>query len=194
MVDGVLTPVPGYAVVQGIFIGVVAAFVILITIVGPEYVHSLFSSRLHLLIVYRDATSLGNMLPTSKSTRRRSKKVVDVMMPWWMMTKLAKNGSTRWPKARMRDDRRDRLRDTISCLDGMRLNDYGIRIIDHTFLNQLVGVHKSCTSRIVSIDEMLISATKYLVSSVMSTSSNPCRLSRVDQNPNQDDPSSLVTK
>jgi SHS family lactate transporter-like MFS transporter len=36
MVDGVLTPVPGYAIVQGIFIGVVAAFVILITIVGPE--------------------------------------------------------------------------------------------------------------------------------------------------------------
>ena len=44
MVHGVLTPVPGYAMVQGIFIGVVSAFVILITIVGPEYVHSLFSS------------------------------------------------------------------------------------------------------------------------------------------------------
>ncbi|KAN0074572.1 MFS general substrate transporter [Tylopilus felleus] len=36
MVDGVLTVVPGYATVQGIFIGVVAGFVILITIIGPE--------------------------------------------------------------------------------------------------------------------------------------------------------------
>ena len=50
MVRGVRTLVPGYAIVQGIFIGVVAAFVILITIVGPEYVHSLFSSQLQLLI------------------------------------------------------------------------------------------------------------------------------------------------
>ncbi|KAI9456312.1 carboxylic acid transporter protein [Boletus coccyginus] len=36
VVRGVRTVVPGYAMVQGIFIGVVAAFVILITIVGPE--------------------------------------------------------------------------------------------------------------------------------------------------------------
>lgn len=41
MVDGVLTVVPGYATVQGIFIGVVAGFVILITIIGPECVHHL---------------------------------------------------------------------------------------------------------------------------------------------------------
>ncbi|KAJ3510375.1 hypothetical protein NLJ89_g4715 [Agrocybe chaxingu] len=34
--DGVPTDVPDYALVQGIFIGVVAAFVIFITIVGPE--------------------------------------------------------------------------------------------------------------------------------------------------------------
>ncbi|KAH0826254.1 carboxylic acid transporter protein [Lanmaoa asiatica] len=36
MENGVLKAVPGYAEVQGIFIGVVAAFVILITVVGPE--------------------------------------------------------------------------------------------------------------------------------------------------------------
>lgn len=36
--NGVRTAIPGYAEVQGIFIGAVAAFVILITIVGPEYV------------------------------------------------------------------------------------------------------------------------------------------------------------
>ncbi|KAG8214309.1 carboxylic acid transporter protein [Butyriboletus roseoflavus] len=36
MINGKLQTVPGYAMVQGIFIGVVAAFVILITIVGPE--------------------------------------------------------------------------------------------------------------------------------------------------------------
>ena len=43
MKNGVLTAVPGYAEVQGIFIGVVAAFVILITIVGPECVCVLFT-------------------------------------------------------------------------------------------------------------------------------------------------------
>lgn len=36
IVDGVPTDVPDYAKVQGIFVGVVAAFVICISIVGPE--------------------------------------------------------------------------------------------------------------------------------------------------------------
>ncbi len=34
--NGVPTDVPDYATVQGILIGVVAAFVIIITIIGPE--------------------------------------------------------------------------------------------------------------------------------------------------------------
>ena len=51
--NGVLTAVPGYATVQGIFIGVVAAFVILITVVGPEYVYRFLASRLRKLIVCR---------------------------------------------------------------------------------------------------------------------------------------------
>lgn len=37
-VHGKVTTVSDYATVQGIFIGVVAAYVILITIFGPEYV------------------------------------------------------------------------------------------------------------------------------------------------------------
>lgn len=41
MENGVLKTVPGYAMVQGIFIGVVAAFVIFITTLGPEYVQAL---------------------------------------------------------------------------------------------------------------------------------------------------------
>lgn len=40
MKNGVMTTVPGYATVQGIFIGVVATFVIIITIIGPEYAYS----------------------------------------------------------------------------------------------------------------------------------------------------------
>lgn len=36
--NGVVTDVPDYATVQGILIGVVAAFVVVITILGPEYV------------------------------------------------------------------------------------------------------------------------------------------------------------
>ena len=75
--NGVQTAVPGYAKVQGIFIGVVAAFVILITIVGPEYVYLLV--RFLTAVVY-DVTSLGNMLPTLNSTRRRSKKVQDMTL------------------------------------------------------------------------------------------------------------------
>lgn len=38
--NGVTTVVPDYAKVQGILIGVVAAFVVFITIIGPEYVSS----------------------------------------------------------------------------------------------------------------------------------------------------------
>ncbi|KAG6855937.1 hypothetical protein H0H87_009280 [Tephrocybe sp. NHM501043] len=38
VVNGVLKNVPDYATVQGILIGVVAAFVVFITIIGPEYV------------------------------------------------------------------------------------------------------------------------------------------------------------
>lgn len=38
--NGVTTVVPDYAKVQGILIGVVAAFVVFITIIGPEYVPS----------------------------------------------------------------------------------------------------------------------------------------------------------
>ncbi|KAG6847963.1 hypothetical protein H0H93_004606, partial [Arthromyces matolae] len=36
VIDGVLTDVPDYAKVQGILIGVVAAFVLIVTILGPE--------------------------------------------------------------------------------------------------------------------------------------------------------------
>lgn len=36
IVNGVVTDVPDYAKVQGIFIGVVAAFVFCVTLVGPE--------------------------------------------------------------------------------------------------------------------------------------------------------------
>lgn len=35
-VDGTLKNVPDYATVQGIFIGTVAAYVLLVTIFGPE--------------------------------------------------------------------------------------------------------------------------------------------------------------
>ena len=41
VVKGKPTVVPDYATVQGILIGVVAAFVICVTIVAPEYVFSL---------------------------------------------------------------------------------------------------------------------------------------------------------
>lgn len=38
VVDGVVTNVADYATVQGIFIGTVAAYVLIVTIFGPEYV------------------------------------------------------------------------------------------------------------------------------------------------------------
>lgn len=40
--NGVPTIVPDYATVQGILVGVVAAFVVIITIIGPECVLSPF--------------------------------------------------------------------------------------------------------------------------------------------------------
>jgi len=43
--DGVPTVVPDYATVQGILIGVVAAFVIFITIIGPEHHGSHFEKH-----------------------------------------------------------------------------------------------------------------------------------------------------
>jgi len=43
--NGVPTIVPDYATVQGIFVGVVAAFVILMTIIGPEHHSSRFEQR-----------------------------------------------------------------------------------------------------------------------------------------------------
>ena len=39
IVDG--KPTPDYATVQGIFIGVVAIFTLLMTVIGPEYVFSI---------------------------------------------------------------------------------------------------------------------------------------------------------
>lgn len=106
MENGVMKEVPGYAIVQGIFIGVVAAFVILVTIVGPEYVYPWFASRLRSLIICCcDATVLGIMLPTLNSTRRRSKKAVDVMMQLWRVTmKRAELRSRRWTKGAQRHD------------------------------------------------------------------------------------------
>lgn len=38
VVDGVVKNVANYATVQGIFIGVVAAYLVVVTIFGPEYV------------------------------------------------------------------------------------------------------------------------------------------------------------
>ena len=79
--DGVLTAIPGYAEVQGIFIGVVAAFVIIITIIGPEYVHLFLR---FLIAVVDDHAPLGNMLRALNSTRRRSRKAL-VVMPRLLM-------------------------------------------------------------------------------------------------------------
>ncbi|KAG6827036.1 hypothetical protein H0H92_013475 [Tricholoma furcatifolium] len=45
IVDGKLTNVPNYATVQGILIGVVAAFVVFITIIGPENLGSHFEKH-----------------------------------------------------------------------------------------------------------------------------------------------------
>lgn len=42
VVDGVVQNVADYATVQGIFIGTVAAYVLVVTIFGPEYVLHLF--------------------------------------------------------------------------------------------------------------------------------------------------------
>lgn len=42
IVDGVLKNVANYATVQGIFIGVIAAYVVVVTIFGPEYVVCFF--------------------------------------------------------------------------------------------------------------------------------------------------------
>lgn len=108
MQNGVLKEVPGYATVQGIFIGVVSAFVILITIVGPEYVYPLV--RFSTVVVDRHSLRrqryLGIMLPTLNSTRRRSKKAVDAMTQLWRVTmRTAEIRSRRWTTgARRRDE------------------------------------------------------------------------------------------
>lgn len=71
--DGVETDVPDYATVQGIFIGVVAAFIILITIVGPEYVHIALRPFQKLV----DFTFSETTDPTSKRPKQPSRMVQD---------------------------------------------------------------------------------------------------------------------
>ncbi|KAG5643731.1 hypothetical protein DXG03_009721 [Asterophora parasitica] len=72
--NGVLTDVPDYAKVQGILIGVVAAFVIFITIIGPENHGSHFEKHKTAFekgaaqdnaVVEKDAPSNEESRPTS---------------------------------------------------------------------------------------------------------------------------------
>lgn len=64
---GTPTVVPDYAKVQGIFIGVVAAFVVLITIVGPEYAELLL-----LVLSSHLPTSTENTVRTLRNTKLHS--------------------------------------------------------------------------------------------------------------------------
>src|SRR5271170_1250048 len=62
--------------VQGILIGVVSAFVLIVTIIGPEYECSLLFLT---ALFFHQSILTGTMERDSKGTRQRSRKVVGTM-------------------------------------------------------------------------------------------------------------------